>query len=383
MTIPLLMNSVETFLKEFKGNLLLTGPNGSGKAQMLVSCLKKVNFSFKLISYGHLLLSEGLVYGSPRRKLLRIIQTAELDGTKVFLFTHLENFLEDAAIWLILKEYLLQAHFRVIATIAKESKWLSVLREFFDFSLEIEGGAAAAQEASNMIKFEGKTEQEAQNHLRGVEQELRRRDLLTLDSLFGVPEETKKFLLEAASFKKNVRGVLLSGPPGTGKTRLAAALAGSLGDSVKVFNLASSDLLRAEIGHSEEMLREAFGAARAASPSMIFLDEIEALFPQRDPGHLSTILEQFVAEFDALEREGGKVFVLAATNFPEKLNRRLLQAGRLEVRIEIGLPGPQERRAILTNLLKGEDYNLDEIVKKTSGFTPAKIVKIVKDSVLK
>ena len=376
---------------DLKGSLLLCGKSGTGKTRLAVNWLKAQNLPFKLISYGQLLQPDTLIYESPRRKLLTLLQGAEVDGTAVLLFVRIEDFLEDAALWIIFQEYLAgsgeSGALKIIATVAKDSKWLPSLKHYFHAVLQVDEAFNATAEAAKMIKFEGLTPEEAQMKLRGLKAVNSSPAALTLDSIFGVPQGIKAFLLESATFKRSIRGVLLSGPPGTGKTRLAAALAGSLGAAVKVLNLASSDLLRAEVGRSEELLREAFGAARAASPAMIFLDEIEALCPeQADLGHLSTILDQFCAEFDALERdtEGDcQVFVLAATNFPEKLNRRLKQAGRLECQIELGLPGAEERREILANELKSrlDSDTLSRLVNETEGFSPAQIVQFCKSRI--
>lgn len=360
---------------------MLTGPSGSGKARTAQACLQAQKFPFKFISYAQLLVSEGPLYESPRLKLLRLLQTAELDGCQFVLLAHIEDFLEDATVWLILQEYLRSSSsFRFISTVSSASRWLPKLRNIFSFVLEVEESLPSHKPIDDSWQLAMPSKESK----------------LTLDTLYGVPARIKEALLKMATFqleKLNVRGVLLSGPPGTGKTRLAAALAGSLGDAVKVYNLAASDLLRAEIGQSEERIREAFRAARATNPSLIFFDEIEALFPERDPGHLGTVLDQLVAEFDAMEREDGqdcRVFVLAATNFPEKLNHRLRQAGRLEIELEIGLPGPEERAEILEKeLLRRDDRSIDwdsfpdstafmkKLVADTEGFTPAKIVKII------
>ena len=385
-------DGLEAFLRGNERSLLLSGPLGSGKMTLLYSVLS----NSKTICYSELLVNDSF-YESPRQKLLRHFQEAELTGSLVVILAHLEDFMEEVALWFIISEYLSKStSLKIIATMRSDSRWLSKAAEHFSFHLRIVDDSSGMRwadwkEMQRMERYETNAhrietcQQLASQQNLNLKQE--RMVTITLDQFYGLGQDLKQRLLDFAQFKcqaDNPRGVLLSGPPGCGKTRLAAALASSLGPKYQVINLAASDLLRSEIGSSEARLREAFALARASLPALIFLDEVESVFPDKEAGHLATLLDAIVAEFDALEREDEviKVFVLAATNFPEKVSKRLLQSGRLEVQMEIGRPSEQERRKILEKeLLIGESGELIDLVAAGSeGCTPAELVKIVQDA---
>ena len=216
------------------------------------------------------------------------------------------------------------------------------------------------------------------------------RNPLNLETFYGIDEEIKKSLLEST---KRSRGALLYGPPGTGKTRLALALAGSLGKGTRFISLAAADLLRAEIGTSEIKLKEAFNMAKASQPAIIFFDEIDALFPENPPFHLLSLQHQLIAEFDTMEREphftgkSFKVFVLAASNHLRKISKRILSVERIEEQFEIKLPDFKGRFDILKKDLLKTDSNtnftdefIKELANKTVNKSPADLNKIVQDA---
>lgn len=146
-------------------------------------------------------------------------------------------------------------------------------------------------------------------------------------------------------------GVLLHGPPGTGKTLLARWVAREAG--AKLFIVNGSEMMSEFLGDSERCLSAVFAAAKALSPSIIFIDEIDVLGPSRNDRNLSKTASRLVAtlagELDAIQ--GHPVMVVGATNRKEALDESLRRPRRLEKELEIGVPDPDERLQILTGLL--------------------------------
>jgi transitional endoplasmic reticulum ATPase len=144
------------------------------------------------------------------------------------------------------------------------------------------------------------------------------------------------------------RGVLLYGPPGTGKTLLAQALASE--SEINFISVKGPELLNKWVGESEKAVREIFKKARQASPCIIFFDEIDALAPVRgarlNDGVSDRVVAQLLAEMDGVEGTKGLVMI-AATNRPEMVDPALLRPGRFDVKIRIGRPDAEARRAIL------------------------------------
>ncbi len=146
-----------------------------------------------------------------------------------------------------------------------------------------------------------------------------------------------------------IKGILLAGPPGCGKTLLAKALASQSG--INFISVKGPELLSKYVGESERALREVFHKARQAAPCMIFFDEIDALAPARgmggsDAGVSERVLSQFLTELDGIEELKG-VLVLAATNRADRLDPAVLRPGRFEEIITFPLPDEDDRKAIL------------------------------------
>jgi transitional endoplasmic reticulum ATPase len=144
------------------------------------------------------------------------------------------------------------------------------------------------------------------------------------------------------------KGILLTGPPGGGKTLLAKAVAHESG--VNFISVKGPELLSKWVGESERGIREVFGKARLAAPCIVFLDEIDALAPRRGGGgenHVSErLVSQLLTELDGIEELSG-VVTLATTNRADMLDPALLRPGRLDVQIEVGPPDAATRHAIL------------------------------------
>jgi len=180
------------------------------------------------------------------------------------------------------------------------------------------------------------------------------------------------------------KGILLSGPPGCGKTMLAKAVATESGTNF--ISVKGPALLSKFVGESEKGMREVFHKARQAAPCIIFFDEIDSLVPARggatsDSHVTERILSQFLAEFDGIEELKG-VLVLGATNRLDILDPAVTRPGRFDEIIEMNMPDEAGRKAIFKVHLCGKpaakDVDIDELGASTSGFTGADIASVVK-----
>ncbi|KAM1411232.1 hypothetical protein COP1_023942 [Malus domestica] len=184
------------------------------------------------------------------------------------------------------------------------------------------------------------------------------------------------------------RGVLLVGPPGTGKTLLARAVAGEAG--VPFFSVSASEFVEMFVGRGAARIRDLFNMARKHSPSIVFIDELDAVGTKRGRSfndERDQTLNQLLTEMDGFESDS-KVIVVAATNRPEVLDSALCRPGRFSRKIVVGEPDEEGRRKILAVHLRGvpleEDTNLicDLIASLTPGFVGADLANIVNEAAL-
>jgi transitional endoplasmic reticulum ATPase len=183
------------------------------------------------------------------------------------------------------------------------------------------------------------------------------------------------------------RGVLLYGPPGGGKTYLVRALAGT--GALNVFAVKGAELMDKWVGESERAVRELFRRAREASPSLIFLDEIDALAPRRgqssDSGVADRVVAALLTELDGVEpmRE---VVVLGATNRPELIDPALLRPGRLERLVYVPPPDAEGRAAILRATSKNTplaaDVDLDALASTLDRYSAADCAALIREAAL-
>ena len=182
------------------------------------------------------------------------------------------------------------------------------------------------------------------------------------------------------------KGVLLHGPPGTGKTRLARAVANE--SDAQFFHIAGPEIMGSAYGESEKRLREIFEEAAKSAPSIIFIDEIDSIAPKR--GQVSgeaekRLVAQLLTLMDGLEPRQNLV-VIAATNRPEALDEALRRPGRFDREIVIGVPDEAGRREILAIHTRGmplaDGVDLDGLARRTYGFVGADLAALTREAAL-
>ena len=226
-----------------------------------------------------------------------------------------------------------------------------------------------------------------------------KRDPVTFDDVAGADEEKAElqqivdFLRDpkrfAAMGARVPRGVLLVGPPGTGKTLLARAVAGEA--DVSFFSISGSDFVELYVGVGASRVRDLFQQAKKLAPSIVFIDEIDAVGRQRGAGlggghdEREQTLNQLLVEMDGFGKNEG-VIVMAATNRKDILDPALLRPGRFDRQIYIGAPDCRGREEILRVHAKdkpiADDVDFEALAKTTAGFTGADLANLVNEAAL-
>lgn len=222
---------------------------------------------------------------------------------------------------------------------------------------------------------------------------------ITFKDVAGV-KEAKEELLEIVEFLKNPqkflelgaripRGVLLLGPPGTGKTLLAKAVAGEA--SVPFFNISGSEFVEMFVGVGASRVRDLFKTAKKNAPSILFIDEIDAVGRHRGAGlggghdEREQTLNQILVEMDGFDT-GTNVIVMAATNRPDVLDPALLRPGRFDRRIVLDLPDIKDRDEILKVHAKGKplekNVDLHKVAERTPGFSGADLFNLLNEAAI-
>jgi len=212
--------------------------------------------------------------------------------------------------------------------------------------------------------------------------------------------ESKQELSEIVDFLKNPKkyleigaqiphGVLLLGAPGTGKTLLSRAVAGESG--VPFFYISASEFIEMFVGVGASRIRDAFNTAKKAAPSILFIDEIDAIGRERGSGvggghdEREQTLNQVLVEMDGFEKDS-QVIVLAATNRPDVLDQALLRPGRFDRRVMLDLPDINDREEILKIHSKNKktlkDVDLRQVAIRTPGFSGADLANLMNEAAI-
>ena len=225
------------------------------------------------------------------------------------------------------------------------------------------------------------------------------KDKITFDDVAGV-EEAKEELIDVVNFLKDPKGfndlgarmpkgVLLVGPPGTGKTLIARAVAGEA--NVPFHFISGSDFVELFVGVGAARVRDLFNKAKENSPSIIFIDEIDAVGRQRGAGlggghdEREQTLNQLLVEMDGFDTSTG-VIIMAATNRPDILDKALLRPGRFDKKVIIDSPDLKGREEILKIHMKGKkigkDVNAEVLARSTPGFVGADLENLINEAAL-
>ena len=225
------------------------------------------------------------------------------------------------------------------------------------------------------------------------------RKKITFADVAGAEEEKEElseiveFLKKPARFRelgaRIPKGILLVGPPGTGKTYLAKAVAGEAG--CDFFTISGSDFVEMFVGVGASRVRDLFEQAKKSAPCIIFIDEIDAVGRHRGAGlggghdEREQTLNQLLVEMDGFSENEG-IIIIAATNRPDILDPALLRPGRFDRQVTVGVPDVKAREAILGIHSKNKplsvDIVLENIAKGTTGFTPADLENLMNESAL-
>lgn len=219
------------------------------------------------------------------------------------------------------------------------------------------------------------------------------KDVAGIDEAVEELEEVRDFLSDPERFRKLgakiPRGVLLVGPPGTGKTLLAKAVAGEAG--VPFFSISGSEFVEMFVGVGASRVRDLFKEAKEQAPSIIFIDEIDAVGRQRGAGlggghdEREQTLNQLLVEMDGFE-ESESVILIAATNRPDILDSALLRPGRFDRQVTVDRPDVKGRAEILRVHAESKpldtDVSFDKLAQLTVGFTGADLANLLNESAL-
>jgi transitional endoplasmic reticulum ATPase len=221
---------------------------------------------------------------------------------------------------------------------------------------------------------------------------------VTYEDIGGLKEEVKKVreMIEIPLKRPELferlgisppKGVLMHGPPGTGKTLLAKAVANE--SDAHFIAIQGPEIMSKYVGGSEEKLREFFEEAEENAPSIVFIDEIDAIAPKREEVSGETerrVVAQLLTLMDGLKSRG-QVVVIGATNRPDALDSALRRGGRFDREIEIGVPDKDGRREVLQIHTRGmpldEKVDLDEIADTTHGFVGADLEMLCKEAAMR
>jgi len=314
----------------------------------------------------------------------RIIEGELVDGTR-FTVSYLEDY--------NVTQFLLDKGLPFRADNQKQSVWIQILISAIPFVImfgliffmmnQLQGGG------SKVLQF-GKSKARMVNK---GKKRVTFKDVAGVDEAVEELREIEEFLENPSKFKamgaKIPKGVLLYGPPGTGKTLLARAVAGEAG--VPFFSISGSEFVEMFVGVGASRVRDLFNQAKTSQPSIIFMDEIDAVGRHRGAGlggghdEREQTLNQILVEMDGFDQTS-TVILIAATNRPDILDPALLRPGRFDRQIAVDRPDLPGREKILEIHARGKpldkSVNLKTIAKQTPGFTGADLANLFNEASL-
>lgn len=285
-----------------------------------------------------------------------------------------------------------KANYSVDAIMTKPKTTLKILNELIETFVDLNNDETDDFTEQLDTKKERKNKN---NSKKGYFKPINTSDF-TFNNVAGL-KEVKEELEQIVDFIKNPqkynamgaelpKGILLYGPPGTGKTLLAKALAGETNS--KFFQVSGSEFVEKYVGVGAKRVRELFNTAKKEAPSIIFIDEIDAIGSSRNPdrdGEHNKTLNQLLVELDGF-KDCSNVLVLAATNRIDSLDTALIRAGRLGEHLYIGNPDYESRKELFkihtSNKPLDDELDLDSFAKKTHSFNGADIKSICNNAAL-
>ncbi|KUJ98765.1 MAG: CDC48/VCP like protein, AAA superfamily [Thermococcales archaeon 44_46] len=327
-------------------------------------------------------------------EIKKLLKEADEDGR---LYEEVKNRLID----LLLEELAEKTHGFVgadLAALAREAAMAALRRLIEEGKIDFEA-ETIPKEVLEELKV---TRRDFYEALKMVEPSALREVLLEVPNVrwedIGGLEDVKQQLREAVEWPLKYpeafmamginppKGILLYGPPGTGKTLLAKAVATE--SEANFIGIRGPEVLSKWVGESEKNIREIFRKARQAAPTVIFIDEIDAIAPRRgtDVNRVTDrLINQLLTEMDGIEENSG-VVVIAATNRPDILDPALLRPGRFDRLILVPAPDEKARLEIFKvhtrNVPLAEDVSREELAKRTEGYTGADIEAVVREAAL-
>lgn len=271
-------------------------------------------------------------------------------------------------------------------------KWLKWLIPVGLITYGVYTGLPLLTESSSVFKggSPDTTSNKIADGTNGTQSTVRFSDVQGVDEARYELEEIVDFLKDPSKFTglggKLPKGVLLTGPPGTGKTLLARAVAGEAG--VPFFFMSGSEFDELYVGVGAKRVRELFAAARAKAPAIVFIDELDAIGGKRNPkdhAYSKQTLNQLLVDLDGFSQSTGVIFI-AATNFPEMLDKALTRPGRFDKIVNVELPDVRGRIAILNHHMKkvetGSKVDSSILARGTSGFSGADLMNLVNQAAI-
>lgn len=246
----------------------------------------------------------------------------------------------------------------------------------------------AQMETANTANIKEKSDSEETGNIEAIHSNITFKDIAGIEEIKEELEEVVDFLNNPKKYQKFdvalPKGVLLVGPPGVGKTLIAKAVAGEA--DVPFFYQSGASFVHIYVGMGAKKVRELFNTAKRNAPSIIFIDEIDAVGKQRGLGsndEREATLNELLTQMDGFTSSSG-VMVIAATNKIEVLDEALLRAGRFDRRVFLSLPNRNDREKILKLYLKNKKYDFDfeKLVSETSGFSSSALSTLINESLL-